>query len=234
MKFPVWGWDRQIVCALRKRPNSIVFTNSVTMAKENDGSVRNEECKVTSFNAFGAYIDFSNDGVGLESKWSYKKPTNDFMFAVPSVMGATYASSVKWWKYIRGLEGLRSYGEDESYMAIKTWLMGGRCYILPYLGIGHLYRQSKPYTHPNSDHIFNKIFLVELFVEVKERQGNMLDAIRKRYGAKSFSEALGIIKEKKAFIEEMKNYIKERQVRSLEYFENEINKPFLDAAKNKR
>ena len=233
MKFPVWGWDRQVVGALHRRPNSIVFTNTVTMFLDKEGKVENEECKIEKFRAFGAYIDFESNGAGLESKWAYKAPTNDFMFIVPSVMGATYASSVKWWEYIRGLEGLRSYGEDESYMALKTWIMGGRCYILPYLGVGHLYRLTRPYVSPTSDHIFNKLMIIDLFIDDKERHDRLFNETKAKYGPVVFSDAMKIREENMTFINEMNEYIRKRQMRSIDYFENEINKPFLDATKKK-
>jgi len=42
---------------------------------------------------------------------------------VPCILGDSYASSKKFWKKIKGLNGLKSFGLDEQYLSLKTWLV---------------------------------------------------------------------------------------------------------------
>lgn len=113
---------------------------------------------------YGAYIDFSNNSV-LTPIWIKKnlEPSKN-VETIPCVLGAAYATNKIYWKYLRGLEGLRSYGFDEQLISIKVWLEGGSCKLIKNINSGHLFRTKSPYTMKGFDYYYNLLYLSELFL----------------------------------------------------------------------
>ena len=233
MKFPERDWDKRIIGALDTHPKSIVITNTIVMfLPRKSNTIRNLDCKDKRYTAFGAYINFNEPWNGLQSIWSRKPPKEgEELMEIPSVLGATYASSVEWWNYIGGLHGLISYGEDESLMSIKTWLFGGKCYIIPYLGIAHLYRVSKPYESDRVDHTYNKMFLTDLFIDDPELHDDMIKKISNTIKKDLYKDLMSLREKQLSSVLELKKFIKERQVIDFNYYRDNINKPFLDYKK---
>lgn len=109
---------------------------------------------------FGAYIEFWGDKGGLYPIWNTKDSIpNDSIAPVPCILGAAYAAHKEYWNYLRGLEGLVSYGSDEAYISLKYWMSGGKCLILKNLIVGHLYRKDAPYPFMGIDFIYNKLWI---------------------------------------------------------------------------
>lgn len=81
------------------------------------------------------------------------------MAPVPCILGAAYAAHKEYWNYLRGLEGLVSYGSDEAYISLKYWMSGGKCLILKNLVVGHLYRKDAPYPFLGIDFVYNKLWI---------------------------------------------------------------------------
>lgn len=72
--------------------------------------------------------------------------------------------SKRYWDIIRGLNGLRYYGSDETYLSLKVWLEGGRCILLKNVEIGHIFRNVAPYSVFWADSIYNKLFIADTVI----------------------------------------------------------------------
>ena len=83
---------------------------------------------------------------------------NDNVVPVPLLLGADYMMSVEFWNKIHGLEGLLSWGQDETLLSLKTWLAGSKVYLIQDMIFGHVYRNKRPYNaiaiEMNSNYIY--------------------------------------------------------------------------------
>lgn len=155
---------------------------------------------------FGAYSPFNKKRIWPDITWNLNELSCDEIKEnIPTVLGAGYATSKYYWTYLRGLEGLRNYGSDESYISFKVWLEGGKCVLLKNVVIGHVYRNNAPYQILRKDSIFNQLLiskllfpqsmfcktlalamnedrhLVETFIEYYNEERAHIDALRKYY-----------------------------------------------------
>lgn len=69
----------------------------------------------------------------IVSKWA-SKPTiigeKDY-YEIPCVLGANYGISLNWFKTLKGFEGLKMWGSLEPFLSLKSWLAGGKCFVMP-------------------------------------------------------------------------------------------------------
>ena len=73
-------------------------------------------------------------------------------------------------------------------MCIKTYLAGGKCFLLRDFFVGHLYRGKSPYITYNAGIDSNQIYLINLFSpdnKIEEYEGNL----KKRIGEARFKQA---------------------------------------------
>lgn len=225
MRFWHKYWDTMLIKALIEHPRSIVTSNSIIMHKNEDGTVENEDG--SNYNvriSSGAIINEHEILYELTSKWApYRE--GEFL-EITSIMGAVYATTTYWWKYIRGLEGIKNYGNDESLLAIKTWLLGGKCYFLNNWGVGHIYRAKHPYkVHPYLFN-YNKILMVELFMNDKKRKKEIYENYKKNLSKEDYESMIDELRKEQDWILEMKQYIRDRQVITLDQY-LEINRKYV-------
>ncbi len=97
----------------------------------------------------------------IEPKWFTKeiKPKFKKSVEIPCVLGANYGFSTKWFKELKGFEGLQMWGSSEQFISLKSWLAGGKCKLLPNICIRHKYRKSAPYSTESFYMYYNKIFM---------------------------------------------------------------------------
>ena len=156
MRFYHNNWWIEVVKHLKEDDRAIYSCQCITLGQNGE--------KLHDKRGYGTYIDFL--GILpyeiLNAPWiSCDVSPNDPIIEIPCVMGASYAVSKRYWMYIQGLAGLRSYGLDEQYMSLKTWLEGGRCALLKNIEIGHIFRTQQPYLALNADSIYNKLLIAE-------------------------------------------------------------------------
>lgn len=148
MKFFHKGWDERLVALLEQHPKSIISSRTVYMKSGTNGEweVQNEDFDPNHHGlSMCCYITWDK-GYEFDPKWTDKEiPTTDHdLYHVACVLGACYGCSKSWWEEIDGFNGLIEYGLEESFMSIKTWLMGGECIVVKDWGVGHLYRDVRP------------------------------------------------------------------------------------------
>lgn len=90
---------------------------------------------------------------------------------VPCLLGACYASTKYYWNYLKGYEGLQFYGCEEAYISMKAWMEGGRCRLIKYIGIGHLFKDDFFFTTDRNELFYNKMLIIKtLFPEQYQRK----------------------------------------------------------------
>jgi Glycosyltransferases involved in cell wall biogenesis len=192
-------WIDIIVSELRK-DNRVLLCGRTKFLTEN-GEIPSNAINVCGF---GAYIHFND----LSVHWIDKDLFPDeSIYEIPCILGASYACSKTYWKYLKGLMGLRSYGLDEQLISIKVWLEGGKCRLLKNVTFGHIFRtlEKVPYPVGAIDFGYNKLFMVELFLD---NNTELIKSIRKEYGIENFRSIVNLLAEKKNDILEEKNYYK--------------------------
>ena len=134
---------------------------------------------------------------------------------IPAILGAAYAGSKRYWTYLRGLEGLMSYGLDENLLSFKVWLEGGRCLLIKDFITGHLYRKKSPYFTLTADKVFNSLYLCTLFYGTRELNRTHAYALATDFEA--HRAANKIYQSKTHLINEIKAYCMSISTRDIQY-----------------
>ncbi|MCE5177632.1 MAG: glycosyltransferase [Porphyromonadaceae bacterium] len=164
MRFYSNDWVEYISKELKKEPKSLLCCQTKSLKYINEELVENP----FGFAPFGAYIEFNEIFTFLEPKWIHKgeniidEENNNPIIQIPCILGAGYACSKEYWKYLNGLEGLLYYGSDEPFLSMKVWLSGGKCKLLRDIAIGHIYRENAPYNHNSLSRVYNRLLIAFL------------------------------------------------------------------------
>lgn len=98
----------------------------------------------------------------LESVWNPTPPEDDAEICAP--MGAAYFWPRSLFLELNPLEHLKSWGSDETAMAIKIWMSGGEVRLMRNVEIGHVFlrgNEKQPFTVPVGHVAFNKLWIIE-------------------------------------------------------------------------
>ena len=135
-------WHNTIVEELQKNDRQILCCQAKALEK-NCKNIVHERKVVTTYAAYLLfdYNYYIPDVHWIEDKKLWRLPDHK----IACVLGACYAASKRYWKLLRGMEGLMHYGSEEPYISLKAWLEGGGCKMLPEVIFGHIYRETPPY-----------------------------------------------------------------------------------------
>lgn len=158
------GWFDRYIYALEKYPKSIVYckTDFVTDYPDNE-NIRQPDGKQRYF--ANLKLEFKDEI--LSSKWTFDEPKEDIS-EVTGIMGANYGISKDWFKYIRGVEGLRQYGMSEQFLAFKTLWFGGKIIYIKDVRIAHLYRFIATFPATMAHYVYNQMFMLRTLFPWKE------------------------------------------------------------------
>lgn len=157
MRFYDDKWVDRILEELHKNDSQLLCCQTKVLHKKDGIVVENEQPDV-----YGASLSFNHDEYIPGIRWNnYRHIEGLGISQIPAVLGAGYATGKKYWKRIKGLQGLIHYGCEEAYISIKAWLDGGGCRLLPDVVIGHIYRDKFPYSVVSSPMIYNNLFIAE-------------------------------------------------------------------------
>jgi glycosyltransferase involved in cell wall biosynthesis len=166
MRFMNDHWLEKGMEAIEKNPNSIFCTRSVDIGSGNFDLKKT----VLPFNHGLPY--YTGCGLKLflspkdnpnkpdnyrniiESKWEEEKCGK--MYQIPCLMGANYFFKKAWYQKLHGFKGLKTWGNSEPFLSLKSWLAGGDVKIINDIEIGHLYRRKNPNPVPPGHIIYNK------------------------------------------------------------------------------
>lgn len=200
MRFYQQNWHQIILDELNKSQHQLLCCQTKVLSKQ-DGIVREKD----SAYAYGAYLHMGLDALLPSVRWNctpHKKTLDQGV--IPCVLGASYASSVSYWRQIRGLEGLLGYGGEEPYLSIKVWLSGGQCRLLDQIVVGHIYKENTCSLRAYSTYAYNHLFISEtLFPTSLQCKANM--AVRLQ-GEQYLNHAAMLMEENKELVFSLKRY----------------------------
>lgn len=202
MRFYDTWWVDRIVSMLEQDDRCLLCCQTRLLVKNQKGEIVVKEKRSRTF---GACIQFDKNSYIPGVIWNYiEKNKNERTQEIAAVLGAGYAASTRYWKYLRGLEGLRYYGSDEAFISLKVWLEGGKCLLLKDLEIGHLYRNNAPYKRYNEEEVFNSLYISYLlFPSPLNCMSNAIALLKNRH---IYTLANVMILEHREEIEEAKSY----------------------------
>lgn len=200
MRFYQKDWHQMIIDELNNDQRQILCCQTKVLSKQ-DGAV----IEKNSAHAYGAYLHMMIDTLIPAVRWNCNphKETLD-RGVIPCVLGASYASSVSFWKEIKGLEGLLGYGCEEPYLSIKAWLSGGKCKLLGNIVVGHIYKENSCSLRGYSTYMYNHLLISEtLFPISLQCKANMA---ARNQGLQYFNHATTLLKEHKRRIASLKRH----------------------------
>ena len=136
----------------------------------------------------------------LEPKWMKSKP--EMEYEVPCILGANYFFSKAWLDKIKGVEGLKTWGTEEPFLSLKTWMADGKCKITRKIKIGHKFRNSAPYSTQVWTMMYNKIYLCKTILP-EDLSNKLINFMAKD---NSFKMAMAEIGKNKGIIKKDKAY----------------------------
>lgn len=224
MRFYNKIWIDRIVSELENDKSSLLCCQTKELFLENGMLMENDGRPLS----YGACIDFKTAKKFNETYWIFtdqsKKEENTF--DIPCILGAGYACSKKYWKYIKGLKGLISYGSDEAYISMKVWLEGGSCKLLKDVTIGHIYRPSAPYKVISFSNLYNRM-LIATTLEPKLTTNKVLSELKLLH-PKKLAEVLYELYNNRTEIQELKEYYNRIFTKDFSFFEKINFYPILD------
>lgn len=226
MRFYDKRWVNRIIEELQSDPQTLLCCQTKVLCREN-GLLVEDLNRGTSF---GAYVRI-NDAINLfEPKWITEDSNPSVRtIPIPCVLGAGYACTKKYWLYLKGLDGLMQYGNDEAYISMKVWMAGGSCKLLKDVEIGHIYRNNHPYIREKAYRYYNYLFLCEIFLPFKSRKKH-LSTLKLFYDKKILAEAQYLLYDNYKLIDSLKKSYKKIFVYDLAFF-NSINDKYLPVKK---
>lgn len=157
MRFYDTTWWREICHCLKNNPNAIYCLKCKPWNAETK-----EEFDVPAHGGARAELFSDNLYSFLNLRWLSFKDSGNAVSPIPCVLGACYASSVDYWKRIRGFEGLEGYGCEEIFISLKAWQEGGGCYLMNNITVGHLFRKEFPYVVGKNEDFLNKMYIADV------------------------------------------------------------------------
>lgn len=205
MRFYDTQWVDRIVSMLEQDDRCLLCCQTGFLSKNQNGEIIENS---DNQKAFGAYVTFNKNNYVPGISWNYvEKKANEQTEEIAAVLGAGYAASTRYWKYLRGLEGLHYYGSDETFISLKVWLEGGRCLLLKDIVIGHLYREESPYKRYNEEEVYNGLLISYLlFPQNLDCMANAVALLKDSY---TYTLAKEMLMQNQEELEEARNYYKQ-------------------------
>lgn len=220
MRFYNNNWIEYAMQFLPLYPDCILFARSLTIRKNKMGVYENEDGETYHSDSCGAFINTA-DAYEFTSKWSYglsaKEKKNKVLIEVPCCLGADYFSSKAHWNKIKGLQGLKQWGQEEPMMSIKTWLLGGKVILMSQMWVGHVYREKRPYPMDTNKTTYNHLLLNHLFTDKQEMADEFDLHIKKRF-PKHIDAACKLFQDNIKEIQMLKDYIVQNRVHDMNWF----------------
>jgi glycosyltransferase involved in cell wall biosynthesis len=203
MRFYDDKWIDRFTEELNKDSRTLLCAQTKVLRKQEDVIIEGKTNLLLKFS--GAFINYYFLINFLEPEWAMAKTNNltESITIIPCVLGAAYACSKKYWQYLRGLEGLLSYGNDEVLISLKVWLEGGTCKLLDDVVVGHIYRNASPYSHFPEKRTYNRLFISYMLLPASLRKKTF--AIEKVKSSETYFKSTLLFYTNYDFIKTMKS-----------------------------
>lgn len=172
MRFRQDNWAEKGTAAVEENPGSIFCTKSIDIGSgrfDLKQTVLPMDHDLPSYTGCGLQLFLTQrdnprkpDGFRniIESKWAEEKYGN--MYPIPCLMGSNYFFKKTWYRKLHGFKGLKTWGNSEPFLSLKSWLAGGDIRLIKDIEIGHLYRRKNPNTVPREHFIYNKAVIARI------------------------------------------------------------------------
>ncbi len=165
---------------------------------------------------YGAYINvFVEKETIFQTKWIGEKLDKGVVYSIPCVLGALYAITKEWYEYIQGFKGHLYWGCLEPYISIKNYMLGGTNLIDTRVEAGHWFiEKTNRFTVESWQVAYNKVMTT--FVLGGDLTDKLFDNVNYVTGVDIAAQYLQDNRKKE--IEELRDYVKRTQKRTLSQF----------------
>lgn len=159
--------------------------------------------------AYGGYLDYNIKSL-FSPAWNLHNLTKDVEgnppFKIPCLLGANYLCSKRWWNKLKGLQGLRLYGREETFISKKSWMAGGEVRCIPTIHTGHKCRigNRQPYACLAYEVIHNAMVIAYLLLPRKFDV--IIDAFHHLYDIGTYTQAINLFNSHKDELDMYKEY----------------------------
>lgn len=166
MRFGKDNWLKKGMDAIEKNTSSIICTKSVDIGSANFDlrqTVLPADHGLPYYTGCGLKLFLTPEDNPkrpanyrniIESKWEEERSGK--MYPIPCLMGANYFFKKAWYQKLHGFLALKTWGNSEPFLSLKSWLAGGDVQIINDIEIGHLYRRKNPNPVPGEHIVYNK------------------------------------------------------------------------------
>lgn len=203
--------------------------------------LRMEDSKLVEMNgrplSYGACVNFYTGRLLFECEWIFREQEKERdlqTVQIPCVLGATYCCSKKYWQYLKGVEGLACYGNDEPYISMKVYLEGGCCKLLKDVAVGHIYRSVPPYKVEDFTRIYNRLLLSYLLLP-DDYKARIFSQTISYYYCYNYQDALFLLYKNRHEISMLRQYYEKIFKHDFAYYEsiNRQGRNFVDIVENR-
>lgn len=202
MRFYKEGWQDILTDLLTENDRRLLCCQTKFLGKDDNGV---EYHRVKCLPTYGARLRFDLDGMWPNTDWKYgEERPGEATERIPAVLGAGYAASVRYWKRLKGLAGLRYYGSDEAYLSLKVWMEGGECVLVKDIVFGHIYREKSPFRRWHEEEVYNRLMIACTLFPDDYR--HMTHAMAASTDKEVYGRALGILDANRELLDGLKEY----------------------------
>jgi len=196
MRFEQDHWADKIVERLEAEPETIFCTRIKGLNPDGTESgkyYQGATVKMFTKGKYGKEI--------IAEKWLRDLSTQEFL-EVPIIMGGAYCFKKAWYDKVKGFQGLRMFGNIQSYLSFKSWIFGGKVKCLNSIQIAHKFKQGSQHDIPLFYSYYNRLYtaLVLFDKELIEKCIDYLD------GNKYWEKAWALINKNIDHIRKDKKY----------------------------
>ncbi len=165
MRFYQDDWAGRLLAELHRNGRQLLCGQTRVLRKRGDAIVEDK-----AEPAFGAYVYMGKQRLMPTASWNVSPVRATVQDGrVPCVLGAAYASSVAYWRELRGLEGLLGFGCEEPYLSLKATMEGGGCRLMPDVVVGHIYKEASPYFRRFAKFLYSHLLVAETLLPMPLR-----------------------------------------------------------------
>jgi len=156
------------------------------------------------------------NGPKLGFEWLVKN--SDDHYEVPIVGAACMGIKKTDFFYLGGFnKNFISWGHEDVEFCIRSWLLGYRVFVLPYIEISHIFRPEFPYVVNLEDTNYNLLVTAELHFDLKKKF-KVMKAIKEESDIKNLFDIM-----EKNSISVMKRELDEKRIYTDEWFFKKFN-----------
>ena len=198
MRFDHDHWADKIVEKLESEPKTIFCTQ--IKGFESEKRYQGATVEIFSTGKSGNEI--------IAERWLKELSDQEFP-EVPIIMGATYAFNKQWYNKIRGFQGLKMFGQIQSYISFKSWMFGGKVKCLNTVEIAHKFKQGSQHNIPLFYVYYNKLYTM-LVLFPKELRDKCIDYLDN--DNKQWQQAWGLVNKNINQIRKDRDYYKNNSI----------------------